>query len=186
MVVFPAWSYALSLVHASVQTYYAVPYAWHAVGWMWNGEQIQEPEHYHSCMALFFVYILFDSWVHWRKLSRAYRVHHVLTAAGCLHNALCGPHVVGMCVLANEASTVFLSTKALMAKTNPYRKYCAHAFRGTFFLTRVCLNTMCFSYALEHSSWTTCGLMGSICALNLFWFGRGFVPAIVPNLFRRT
>ena len=167
----------MSLAHAGVQTYYAGPYAWHVVEWMWDGGELHEPVNYHFCMALFLLYTLFDSCVHWHKLGSAYRTHHVLTVVGCLQNVIRGPHFVGMCVLANETSTIFLSTKALLSKQNPCRKYCRYAFGITFFLCRVCLNALCFSYTLERCHWDTCVLMAGIVALNGYWFVHAMVRA---------
>ena len=160
----------MSLGHAMYQSYFSVPYALSALRSMWVGATPPLPQHYDGCMRLFMAYITLDSALHWRKLNTAFQVHHALSLAACVQNAIYGPRFIGMCVLANEVSTIFLSAKALLPKPHVLRTACQFAFPISFFATRICMNTLCMAYVSANHDARTIGLMGSICALNGYWF----------------
>lgn len=172
---FPRWSYALSLVHAVVQSWKTVPYTLHFVLFdHLDPTKGPDPSAYQECMTLFLMYITLDSVVHWRRLGTTYKVHHALTAAGAAYNMYYGPHAIGMCVLANEVSTVFLSTKALLPKGHFARPFVYQCFGWSFFFWRVLLNALLVVCAVRISFGCTV-LMASIWGMNMVWFAKGIL-----------
>jgi hypothetical protein len=172
---FPRWSYALSLAHAAVQSWKTVPYTLHFV-FVDHLDVAKGPDPglYRECVALFLAYIALDSVVHWRALGPGYRVHHALTAAGAVYNAMYGPHAIGLCVLSNEVSTIFLSAKALLNKSHVMRPFVYQCFGWSFFFFRVLLNTLLVVSSV-HVSFECAALMISIWGMNMVWFAQGFL-----------
>jgi len=170
---FPRWSYALSLAHAALQSWKTVPYTLHFVFLdKLDPDMGPDPTVYRECMILFLVYIAVDSLANWDKLGKAYQTHHVLTAFAMSYNALCGPHALGMCVLSNEISTVFLSAKVLLPKKHVLRPYVYQCFGWSFFVFRVVINSLLVAHCF-HVSTDNFVLMLSIWGLNVFWFIKG-------------
>lgn len=170
---FPRWSYALSLAHAAVQSWKTVPYTIHFVFVdKLDPEMGPDPTVYRECVILFLVYIAIDSFANWDKLGKAYQAHHILTAFATSYNALCGPHALGMCVLSNEISTVFLSAKALLPKNHALRPYMYQGFGWSFFAFRIVINFLLVAHCF-HISAGSFMLMLSIWGLNVFWFAKG-------------
>ena len=170
---FPKWSYALSLVHAVAQSWKTIPYTFHFVFVdKFDTTRGPDPNLYWECAALFMAYISLDSLMHWQKLGRMYQAHHVLTAAATAYNILYGPHALGMCVLSNEVSTIFLSAKALLPKQHPLRPRLYQCFGWSFFVFRIVLNFLLVICSFHVSAGTTV-LMSSIWGMNVVWFGKG-------------
>lgn len=177
---FPAWSYALSGVHAAVQSWYTVPYTVEFMRCAFTeceNDEVEPSLVYYKCMALFAAYIAFDSAMHWHTLGRAYQIHHTVTLVATWYNVAYGPHDLGLAVLTNEVSTVFLSTRALLPKGHSLRAPCFKAFVASFFVFRVLLNSLLLAYTLQLSIWCTL-LMGSIWSVNVFWFAKAFAKAL--------
>ena len=172
---FPRWSYGLSLVHAAVQSWKTVPFTLHFVFVDYlDADKGPDPVLYQECMMLFLVYTTLDSVAHWRTLGTSYQMHHALTAAGAVYNMCCGPHAIGLCVLSNEVSTIFLSAKGLLDKSHVMRPFVYQCFGWSFFFFRVLLNTLLVVSSV-HVSFECAALMISIWGMNMVWFAQGFL-----------
>lgn len=167
---FSPLAWAWSAVHAGVQTCFALPFTLKYL--IFSSATAPDPTIYRGCMTLFAAHIVVDTALHWHKLCASMRLHHTLTLMSAGLNYFCGgSRSAAMVLLANETSTIFYSLRQLLPKGSVPHRVCSHAFKITFFATRIGLNSALL--VRESLCPAETGAVTALLCLNGYWFVRG-------------
>lgn len=162
---YPQWVFQVSLAHSLWQCALTIPYALAGL----RRRAFPEPDPLLTACTLgaFQLYIAFDTIWHWRKLSFSMKAHHLLTGGCAFVNMMSGPRYLGLLLLTNESSTIFLNLKKLQPECRAWQ----YIFRTTFILSRVVCNGFLLGHIMHHAPNMTAP-MCCILGLNLFWVGK--------------
>ena len=172
---FPPWVHVMSLVHASLQTFWNLPTALQC---LMRHQCVIDKYVYAQSMYVFMVYLSMDSILHWRKLGRAMQTHHLLFLGASMYNLYAGPPLPAVVLLSNECSTVFLSLVRLTPKSNPWKSRWFRGFGVSFFLSRIVGNAMLLHWATKKTTMDNIMIVSSALLLNTYWFANGIYSAL--------